>query len=107
ALLSWDQQTCMPKGGIGARADCIARLERLAHETLTAPEVGELLSALEEETKGLPYESDEASLVRVTRRAYDKAVKVPPSLVAAISKETALGQAAWEEARAKSDFSLF
>lgn len=107
ALLSWDQQTYMPKGGIGARADCIARLERLAHETLTAPEVGELLSALEEETKGLPYESDEASLVRVTRRAYDKAVKVPPSLVAAISKETALGQAAWEEARAKSDFSLF
>ena len=107
ALLSWDQQTYMPKGGIGARAETMARLERLEHETFTSPEVGEILDALAEEAKGLPYDSDKASLVRVTRRAYDKAVKVPSSLVAELARATALGQAAWEEARAKSDFAHF
>ena len=70
----------------------------MAHELLTSPELGELLDKLEREIKELPYESDKASLVRVTRRQYDNAVKLPTKLVEELEKATALGQDAWERA---------
>lgn len=107
ALLDWDQQTYMPKGGIDVRAETSATLQRMAHDLLTSPELGELLDRLAAEVTGLPYESDKASLVRVTRRAYDKAVKLPSRLVQEIAKATALGQNAWEKAREASDFKSF
>lgn len=106
-LIGWDQQTYLPKGGVEARADTRATLDRLAHETFTSPEIGDALSRLEEEVKGLPYESDEASIVRVTRREYDREVKLPSELVVNLAKATSLGQNAWEEAREKDDFKAF
>ena len=35
AVLSWEQETYMPHGGAGHRADQLATLELLAHETFT------------------------------------------------------------------------
>jgi len=97
----------MPKGGIEVRAETTGALTRMAHELLTSPELGELLDKLEREIKELPYESDKASLVRVTRRQYDNAVKLPTKLVEELEKATALGQDAWERAREESDFRAF
>jgi carboxypeptidase Taq len=67
ALLSWDQATYMPKCGASARARQGAILSRLAHEKSVAPELGKLLDELEPYAAGLPYDSNEASLVRVAR----------------------------------------
>lgn len=107
ALMVWDQQTYMPKGGIEARANTVGTIGSLAHETFASSELGELLSHLEEDAKDEPYDSDRASLLRVVRRLYDQAVKVPSALVAEIAKATALGQASWEEARQQRDFMQF
>ena len=41
------------------------------------------------------------------RRDHEKAVRVPTELAAEISHADALGQQAWQEARAASDFCLF
>src|SRR5690242_10391934 len=68
AVLGWDQQTYMPPGGAFARGEQMSTLSRLSHEMFTAPETGELLQAAAEELKGLPFDSDEASLVRVAQR---------------------------------------
>ena len=46
AVLSWDQETCMPSGAIGERADQLAFLEALAHSKRSLPEMGELLGSL-------------------------------------------------------------
>ena len=46
-------------------------------------------------------------LVRELRRDFEKAVRVPTSLAAESSRAAALGQAAWQEARAAADFSRF
>ena len=86
ALLQWDQATYMPPGGADARGRQTALLGRLAHERLTDPAIGKLLDALEPWTSTLPYDSDEASLVRVTRREYEQAVKVPSELVSEIEQ---------------------
>ncbi len=107
SLLNWDQQTCMPAGGGPARAEQLATLEKLAHARFTSEEVGEWLEGAAAETQALSYESDDAGLVRMTRRDYDKARRIPPALVAEIARQTSLGMETWVKARADSDFGIF
>ena len=103
-LLAWDQNTYMPPGGAPARARQIATLRRLAHEKLTTPAIGQLLDALRPYEESLPYDLDEASLVRVTRRDYERAVKVPASFIAQLSDHTSVSYQVWTEARPANDF---
>ena len=107
AVLSWDQETYMPRGGVRARAEQMATLRRLAHVRFTAPETGALLDDLAEATASDDPASDDASLIRVTKRDYDRSCKLTPALVTQISRAAALARPAWIEARAKSDFALF
>ena len=51
--------------------------------------------------------SDDAALVRVAARDYDKAVRVPSEFVAEQAMVTTAAFQAWTEARAKSDFAIF
>ncbi|HEX6987973.1 MAG TPA: carboxypeptidase M32 [Bacillota bacterium] len=107
AVLAWDEQTYMPPGGARARADQKATLRRLAHAALTSPEFGELLQALAEDVESLAPDSDQAALVRLARRHYDRAVKLPPDLVEALSRAGSEGFTAWLEARRANDFAVF
>lgn len=107
SLLSWDQQTYMPAGGSSARGEQLATVGRLAHEKGTSHEVGDLLQALKAELGAADPSSDEAALLRVASRDYDKAVRVPPEFVAEQAIVTARAFEAWAEARSKSDFSVF
>lgn len=107
AVLHWDQETYMPPGGAVDRAASLATLARLGHETFVQPRVGQLLERLAEKTAGLPYDSFEASLVRVTQRLYRRAVKVPPRLAAELAEAASLATDAWTRARAASDFRAF
>ncbi|MCI0478111.1 MAG: carboxypeptidase M32, partial [Anaerolineales bacterium] len=73
AVLGWDQQTYMPPRGASARAEQLATLQKLAHEHFIADENGALLNDLAAYAAQLPYDSDDASLIRVTKRDYDQA----------------------------------
>jgi carboxypeptidase Taq len=94
----------MPPGGAPARGRQMGTLRRLAHEKFTDPDVGRLLDDLAPFEESLPYESDEASLIRITRRDYERAVEVPPSFMAEFSRHSAASYAAWEKARPANDF---
>lgn len=107
AVLGWDQEVHMPPGGSNARAEQLATLSSLAHEMFTSEETGRLLEAAEAEVASLDYDSDDASLVRVTRREYDKMTKIPTSLVAELSKATSKGFVAWRQAREDNDYPHF
>lgn len=104
AVLQWDQATYMPPGGATARGRQVATLSRLAHEAFTAAETGRLLDAAAKETEALPFESDEASIVRVTRRYWDLAVRRPSSLVSEFQEHIAKSYQAWTVARPANDF---
>ncbi len=107
AVLSWDQQTCMPPGGAAARAQQLSLLRRLAHERFTDDAVGRLLDDLAAYAASLPYDSDDASLVRVTKRDYAKARKIPPKLVAEIADASSRAFQAWQKAKPASRFADF
>src|ERR1700730_16425282 len=99
AVLDWDQETYMPPGGVQNRAEQLSTLSEVAHRRFTADEVGRLLDEAEREVAKLPFESDEASLVRVTRRDYDQGRKLSPELVAEISHASATSRPHWIRAR--------
>jgi carboxypeptidase Taq len=103
-LARWDQRTYMPSGGGAARAGQIATLARLAHEKFIDPAIGRLLDHLERETASLPYDSDDASLIRVTRRLYERSIAVPGSLVAELDEQAAKTYQVWTVARPANDY---
>jgi carboxypeptidase Taq len=103
-LLFWDERVMMPPGGAAARAEAIATVTRVAQERFTAGEIGGLLENLRGLEESSDYDSFEASLIRVTRRDYDKATRVPPELVGEMSRASALALAAWGPAREESNF---
>ncbi len=104
SLLHWDQATYMPPGGALARGRQLATLRQIAHEKFIDPEIGQLLADLRHYEASLPHDSNEASLIRITRRDYEKAVRVPAAFMAQFSSHQAAAYGAWAEARAANDF---
>jgi len=104
SLLHWDQSTYMPPAGAAARGRQLATLSRLAQEKFTTAEIGRLLDELEPYTEKLPFASDEASLVRVTRREYERALRVPPAFMAEFYAHSSASYSVWAEARPQNDF---
>jgi carboxypeptidase Taq len=106
SLLFWDQRVMMPPGGSAGRADAIATISRIAQERFVASDIGELLEELRGFEESSDYDSFEASLIRVTRRDYEKATRVPPELVGEMRKASAVALSAWGPAKESSDFEL-
>ena len=67
-------------GDRGHGPNQLATLGRIAHERFTDPEIGRLLDRLAPLEESHPYDSFEASLVRVTRRDWEKQRRVPAEL---------------------------
>lgn len=104
SLLYWDQATYMPPGGGPARGRQLATLTRLAQEKLVDPKLGALLDDLATYEAELAYDSDEASLIRVARRDYERAINVPPQFVADFYGHTTESYEIWAKARPENDF---
>ena len=106
-LLEWDHETYMPAGAAESRAQQVATLRELAHEQFTAKRVGELLEKAVDEVDSTDPTDTDAALVRVGRRDFDKASKVPSSLVAEMARAVSRAKRAWIDARKSDAFELF
>ncbi len=107
AVLGWDQQTYMPRGGANLRGDQLALLAGVGHQKATAAVIGELLHQVEGSSVVADPESIEAANVRELRHGYDRATKLPARLVEELARVTTLAQEVWQEARAKNQFGSF
>ena len=107
ALMEWDQQVYMPRGGTEERGLQSAMIGKLHHEKFTSDEVGQLLTDLEAEVGDLNADTDDARAVKVAKKAYEKQTKVPLPLLLEFYKVTSMAHNVWVEARTKSDFSIF
>ena len=104
SLLHWDQSTYMPSGGAAARGRQLATLAKISQEKFVDPAVGHLLDDLQAYGESLPYDSDDASLLRLTRREYENAIKVPPEFLSEFYTHSAASYQTWIEARPVNDF---
>jgi carboxypeptidase Taq len=111
ALLQWDEETCLPSGGVEERAEQLALLQGIAHEHFVSPGIGHCLTELGSTPEnprgdeGLP--ALERDFLRVMRRAYDREVKLPVKFVSDAARAEGLSQAAWARARKNNDFAAF
>ena len=106
-MLFWDQTVMMPPGGGPVRGAQLTTLDRVAHERLVAPEVGRLLDALSPHEESLDFDSDDASLIRTTRRDWEKARRVPADLAAEMVGAGAEAHDVWAKAREENDYATF
>lgn len=102
-VLDWDQLVYMPPGGARARGEQLGTLRRLAHERLASPATEEELAAAEAGST----DAEVQTWLRTARREYERASRVPPDLVAEMSRAATDGYAAWVAARERNDFALF
>src|SRR5579884_2815745 len=87
ALAEWDQQTALPEGAGEVR--------------------GRLLDELEKVVGQSSYTDADRGLVRVARREYTQATKLPRSLVEEMARVAAGSFEAWRRAREQNDFASF
>ena len=102
SVLTWDEATYMPKGGTVARGRQSSMLRRLAHERFVDPALGRLIDRLEPGADKLP--ADDASLIRIVRRDYERAIRVPAEYVARANAHGSASYNAWIWARPANDF---
>jgi carboxypeptidase Taq len=107
SLAHWDQQTMMPPLGGEARAESLATLTRISHEMFVDDETGRLLDDAASELNGADPDGDDARLITLVRRQWDKARRVPPDLAAELARAASVGQEAWVVAREAGDFASF
>ena len=103
SLLGWDELTYMPSKAADGRAKQMSLLSRMCHERFIEARVGQQLAELSAQK----LDDDAAANVREWKRAYDRAVKVPPALVEEIARTGVIARQAWGEAKGKSDYSIF
>src|SRR4051794_21026301 len=90
-----------PPAGAEWRAQQRAAIERLGHERFVDDRVGELLEA------AAPRSALDEDLLRVARRDFERARRVPSELVEELAHAGATGHVAWLRAREASDFAFF
>ncbi len=106
-VLDWDQQVNMPPAGAEGRGYLLGTLGRITHDLATSPELGRLLDELKPYAETLDPDSDDARLIRLAARDFDKATRVPSDFVVEFSQATTVAFQAWVQARQKSDFAIF
>lgn len=106
-VLGWDEETYLPPAGVAHRAEQQALLAGLLHDRATNPRLGELLATIEESDLIADPGSAQAVNVRELRRLYNRATRLPRSLVEELARITSVAQREWVTAYEKSNWSLF
>ena len=103
AVLSWDQQTYMPKNGAEFRGQQLATLQTMAHEQFVLEDLGSLLDSATNEN----LTEDQKVNLKITKKDFERKKKYPHEFVEEMANVTASGFSAWHEARTKNDFKIF
>jgi carboxypeptidase Taq len=106
-VLVWDMEVWMPEGGARSRGTQLATIEAVIHERQIDDRIGELLEELEPYASTLPRDADDACLVRVARRKWERKRRVPAELAAEFAQAQVESYQAWVKARENGDFSAF
>ena len=105
-ILGYDEQVFMPKGAAASRAEQKATLAKIIHEKRTGAEMKAAIDSVRGLQDTLEDERMRAN-VRDAVEDFDKGARKSPELAAREARLESEAFAAWQSARAASDFSLF
>ncbi|MBI3711330.1 MAG: carboxypeptidase M32 [Proteobacteria bacterium] len=100
-VLQWDMAAVMPDGGAATRGDQLATLKVVAHDMLTAPELGDLIARADGETD---LDDWQRANLREMKREWRHATALPADLVERLSQAVSSCEMVWRPARPKNDF---
>ncbi len=103
ALAEWDSDVMMPRGGSTLRGEALAEIAQLKQRFITDEHFVSLVHRAESED----LNDYERGVVRVLKRSIHYYSSIPPDLVAEEERAVEHAKKAWEEAKKKSDFSIF
>jgi len=106
AVLAWDHETYMPPKGAALRGEQMAALSAIVHERRTSSRAGELLAACEANPE-LRADADAAANLRALRRDFNRATRLPTSLVRSFAQTTSRAMHEWRKAREAGNFGVF
>ena len=106
-LSGWDQLVMMPAAGAPARAQQLGTLARLTHERATSAEIGAWLEEIDAAGDAAALAALDRDVVRLARRDWERARRVPDELAVERARAEADGQESWQLARANDDFASF
>lgn len=106
-LLAWDERTYMPKGAVEGRSETKSDLYRIYHRLMTSDRLKKVLDELNKESVKADLDETQKTAVREMTRDFERRYNIPDELVKKMAKVSSKAQAAWEKARANSDFELF
>ena len=102
AVLGWDTETHMPRGGAKPRGIALGQLAVMSQKATI-----ELDGLVRKAEKARDLDDMERGVVRVMRRSLDYYLKVPPELVEELQRVTTEATVVWRDARKRSEFRLF
>ena len=105
SLLGWDEQTMLPPRGADHRAEQAAAIAAVVHARRTDPAQGDRLAELAAGPLGRG-DDDTAVTIRRLHGDFIKHARLPGRLVEELARTCVQAQAAWSEARRRSDWSL-
>ena len=106
SALYYDQNTVMPAAGAEWRGNQLALLASQLHERQSSPAYADLVEAAEAELQASTPAAVRRNL-QLLRLELNRQRCLDPQLVAQIAQAQSRGNAIWQEARRRSDFSLF
>jgi carboxypeptidase Taq len=110
-LLEWDQETYMPPEALEFRSSQNSLVSLHAHKLKTGSKFTKLLGALIDIDSGVLLDTSlspaEQAAVRVWRKEYCKAIKLPNSYIKTLTTTTTKACSAWSEAKKESNFKKF
>ena len=106
SALYYDQNTVMPSAGAAWRGEQLALLAGQLHERQSSAEYAELVAAAESELNAEASPERRRNL-QLLRLELERQRCLDPALVSALAKAQSRGNAVWQDARKRNDFSAF
>lgn len=103
SVIYWDMRTGAPRKGLEQRAEVIGTLSAELFALQTSDELGKILSELQNEKLDFVTQR----LYEEVKKEYDESKKIPAEEFKAYTILKAKSEAAWEDAKGKSDFQIF
>ncbi len=103
SIAGWDEAVMMPAGGGKARAKALATLKTISHQTLTNPEVGELIKQAHDEN----LDAWQQANLKLIEKKYINATCLPEKLVRETTEANLHAEQAWRELRAENNWQDF